>query len=137
MPRRRLSLLCLVTALLLPIGVSAEEEQASPASTTAYVEMKPSFVGTIGTGPRIQYLKADVALRTEDPAAVAKLEYHDPLIRNALVTLFARQTVDDLVSLEGKEALRARALEAVQTVLTEEEGAPLVDDLLFTNLIVQ
>ena len=135
MQRRRLSLL-LAAALLLPFTVSAEEDEA-PASQTAYVEMKPSFVGTIGTGPRIQYLKADVALRTEDPAAVSRIEYHDPLIRNALVTLFARQTTDDLSSMDGKEALRATALETVQAVLTEEEGAPLIDDLLFTNLIVQ
>jgi len=135
MKRRRFALL-LAAALLLPPVANAEEEETA-ASTTAYVEMKPPFVGTIGTGPRIQYLKADVALRTEDPAAVSKIEYHDPLIRNALVALFARQTIDDLVSLEGKEALRAKALEAVQGVLEEEEGAPLVDDLLFTNLIVQ
>ncbi|MEH6565835.1 MAG: flagellar basal body-associated FliL family protein [Halopseudomonas sp.] len=136
MHSRRLPLLFLAALLALPCSVGAAEEEA-PAQATAYVEMKPSFVGTIGTGPRIQYLKADVALRTEDPAAVAKIEYHDPLIRNALVTLFARQTADDLASLDGKEALRARALEAVQAVLTEEEGAPLVEDLLFTNLIVQ
>lgn len=123
-------------AALLPFMACAEEENAS-ASTTAYVELKPSFVGTIGTGPRIQYLKADVALRTEDSAAVSKIEYHDPLIRNALVTLFARQTAEDLASMESKEALRASALAAVQAVLTEEEGAPLIDDLLFTNLIVQ
>lgn len=135
MQRRRLSLL-LIAALALPFTVSAEEDEA-PANQTAYVEMKPSFVGTIGTGPRIQYLKADVALRTEDPAAVSRIEYHDPLIRNALVTLFARQTTDDLSSMDGKEALRATALETVQAVLTEEEGVPLVDDLLFTNLIVQ
>ena len=78
-----------------------------------------------------------MALRTEDQAAVSKIEYHDPLIRNALVTLFARQTAEDLASMESKEALRASALAAVQAVLTEEEGAPLIDDLLFTNLIVQ
>lgn len=132
---RRVSALFLA-ALLLPFAAIAAEE-AAPAGATAYVELKPSFVGTIGTGPRIQYLKADVALRTEDPAAVSRIEYHNPLIRNALVTLFARQTTEDLASMESKEALRATALEAVQAVLTEEEGAPLVDDLLFTNLIVQ
>ena len=31
----------------------------------------------------------------------------------------------------------AEALAAVRTVLEEEEGEPLVDDLLFTNLITQ
>lgn len=124
-------------ALLVSLSTSLLAETPAPAAGTQYIELTPSFVGTIGPGPRIQYLKADVALRANDPAAVARIQYHDPLIRNALVTLFGKQTADGLASLEGKEALRADALAAVRSVLEEEEGAPLVDDLLFTNLITQ
>ncbi|WP_341708188.1 flagellar basal body-associated FliL family protein [Halopseudomonas sp.] len=127
------SLLLALTLVASP--VLAQEDAAAP--TTQYVELKPSFVGTLGNGPRIQYLKADVALRTDDAAAVERIRYHDALIRNALVFLFSEQLPENLSSLEGKEALRASALAAVQKVLEEEEGDPLVDDLLFTNLIVQ
>ena len=129
----------LTTALLLSAllpAAHAEEEEAPPPQAQ-YVELKPSFVGTLGSGPRIQYLKADVALRTDDPAAVEQLTYHDPLIRNALVFLFSAQLPENLSTLESKETLRADALAAVQQVLEEEAGDPLVDDLLFTNLIVQ
>ncbi|UAW98225.1 flagellar basal body-associated protein FliL [Halopseudomonas nanhaiensis] len=125
------ALLCLV-ALSTPL--KAEEPVTAEPQ---YVELKPAFVGTIGPGPKIQYLKVDVALRVNQPAAVAKVQYHDPLIRNALVGLFARQSREALATLEGKEQLRAEALAAVRTVLEEEEGEPLVDDLLFTNLITQ
>ena len=126
-----LALLCLV-ALNAPL--QAEEPVAVEPQ---YIELKPAFVGTIGPGPKIQYLKVDVALRVNEPAAVDKVKYHDPLIRNALVGLFARQTREALATLEGKEQLRAEALAAVRGVLEEEEGQPLVDDLLFTNLITQ
>lgn len=122
-------------ALLVSLSTSLLAQ--TPAASTQYIELTPSFVGTIGPGPRIQYLKADVALRANDPTAVARIQYHDPLIRNALVTLFGKQTAEGLASLEGKETLRAEALEVVRSVLEEEEGAPLVDDLLFTNLITQ
>ncbi|GGE37028.1 flagellar basal body-associated protein FliL [Halopseudomonas oceani] len=125
----------LLALTLIATPVLAEEEAAAP--TAQYVELKPAFVGTLGAGPRIQYLKADVALRTDDPAAVERIHYHDALIRNALVFLFSEQLPENLSTLEGKEALRASALAAVQKVLEEEEGDPLVDDLLFTNLIVQ
>lgn len=128
-------LAALLLSALLPVA-HAEEEEAPPPQAQ-YVELKPSFVGTLGSGPRIQYLKADVALRTDDPTAVEKLHYHDALIRNALVFLFSAQLPENLSTLEGKETLRADALAAVQQVLEEEEGDPLVDDLLFTNLIVQ
>jgi len=64
-------LAALLLSALLPVA-HAEEEEAPPPQAQ-YVELKPSFVGTLGSGPRIQYLKADVALRTDDPAAVEKL----------------------------------------------------------------
>lgn len=132
-PRTILYTLLLLLACALP--VQAQENAAAP--TAQYVEMNPSFVGTIGPGPRIQYMKVDVALRANDPTAVERIQYHDPLIRNALVSLFGRQTPEGLASLEGKEQLKVEALETVRAVLEEEEGRPLVDDLLFTNLVTQ
>lgn len=107
------------------------------ASAVEYVELAPSFVGTIGPGPRIQYLRVDVALRASSAEAVSRIEHHDPLIRNTLVSLFARQTAEDLASMQGKEALRSEALEQVRAVLEAEEGQALVSDLLFTNLLTQ
>ena len=124
--------LSLVFSLTLPAHAATESPGPSP-----YVDLKPSFTGTIGPGPRLQYLKVDVALRATDAAAVSRIEYHNPLIRNTLVTLFARQSPEELAGLEGKERLRSEALEAVQQVLEEEEGQPLVTDLLFNNLITQ
>lgn len=113
------------------------QAQDTPVAAAQYVELKPSFVGTVGPGPKIQYMKVDVALRANDPTAVPRIEYHDPLIRNALVSLFAHETLESVATLEGKEALRSKALAAVREVLEEEEGTPLVDDLLFTNLVTQ
>ncbi|MFZ2289278.1 MAG: flagellar basal body-associated FliL family protein [Halopseudomonas yangmingensis] len=125
----------LITVLLLGSLLSTP---ALAQTAPQYHELSPAFVGVLaGSGARIQYLKADVALRINDPAALARVQYHDPLIRNELVSLFGQQTRETLDSLEGKEALRATALERVRAVLESEEGQPLVDDLLFTNLITQ
>lgn len=127
----------LITALLLGSLLSLPALAQTPPSAQ-YHELTPSFVGVLaGESARIQYLKADVALRINDPAALARVQYHDPLIRNELVSLFGQQTRESLETLEGKEALRAAALERVRAVLESEEGEPLVDDLLFTNLITQ
>lgn len=131
----RTTLYALVLFVAAALPAQAQDEAAAPAAQ--YVELSPSFVGTIGPGPRIQYMKADVALRANDPTAVERIQYHDPLIRNALVSLFGRQTPEGLATLEGKEQLKAEALETVRAVLEEEEGRPLVDDLLFTNLVTQ
>ena len=81
--------------------------------------------------------EADVALRVTGDAAAAAVKHHEPLIRNQLVGLFAQQGVDDMSSVEAKEKLRQEALKQVQQVLETEEGKPIVEDVLFNNLIVQ
>ncbi|MFX7849388.1 flagellar basal body-associated FliL family protein, partial [Acinetobacter baumannii] len=40
-------------------------------------------------------------------------------------------------TVEAKESLRQEALKQVQQTLEQEEGKPLVTDLLVNNLIVQ
>jgi flagellar FliL protein len=67
----------------------------------------------------------------------AKVKHHDPLIRNQLVMLFSQQTEATMSAPGARETLRAEALKQVQEVLTQEEGKPLVEDLLFNNLIIQ
>ncbi|WP_432805849.1 flagellar basal body-associated FliL family protein [Klebsiella pneumoniae] len=53
------------------------------------------------------------------------------------MALFTQQTVDNMSNVEAKEHLRQEALKQVQQVLEAEEGKPIVEDLLFNNLIVQ
>jgi len=132
----------LLLALLLPFALfaQAEEEEkegeaAKPAA--AYVTLFPALVGNFGPGPRLQYYKADIALRVSGSEAETKVAYHEPLIRNQLIELFSQQTQESLATLEAKEALRQEALRLTRQVLEQEEGQPLVEDLLFNNLIVQ
>ncbi|MBB3102623.1 flagellar basal body-associated protein FliL [Azomonas macrocytogenes] len=128
-------LLCLVAGAFV---VQAEEEAAKgQANKVSYVSLFPALVGNYGTGPKLQYYKADVALQVTGEEPAKQVKYHEPLIRNQLVMLFSQQTEDTLGSIEAKERLRQQALKQVQAILTQEEGKPLVDDLLFNNLIVQ
>ncbi|MNR31605.1 flagellar basal body-associated protein FliL-like protein [compost metagenome] len=73
---------------------------------------------------------------TGDEAARA-VRHHEPLIRNQLVALFTQQSVDTMGNVEAKEKLRQEALKQTQQVLNDEAGKPIVEDLLFNNLIVQ
>lgn len=117
--------------------VYAQEEEAPVANApSAYVSLMPALVGNYGAGTKLKYYKADIALRVK-AENVAKVEYHEPLIRDTLIQLFAQQTDEAMSSNEGKEAMRQAALLQVQNALKEEEGEILVDDLLFNNLIVQ
>jgi len=129
----------LVLALLLPGMALAAEEEKEGAPKVAYITLIPPLVGNyaLDGGPRLRVYKADVALRVTGDAAAAAVKHHEPLIRNQLVGLFAQQGVDDMSSVEAKEKLRQEALKQVQQVLETEEGKPIVEDVLFNNLIVQ
>ncbi|MCF4987328.1 flagellar basal body-associated FliL family protein, partial [Pseudomonas syringae] len=48
-----------------------------------------------------------------------------------------QQTFDSMSSAEAKENIRQEALKQVQRVMNDEEGKPIVEDLLFNNFIVQ
>ena len=127
----------LLLALSLPLPASAEEEEKAAVPQVVYHNLVPALVGNFGSGPKLKFYKADVSLRVNGAEAEAKVVHHEPLIRNQLVMLFAQQTEEGLSAPDAKEKLRQEALQQVQQVLSQEEGQPLVEDLLFNNLILQ
>ena len=132
----------IVLALALPTAVVASEaakEGGNAAPKVAYLGMTPPFVGNyaLDGGPKLHVYKADIALKVTGAEAEAAVKRQDPLLRNQLVALFAQQTSDSMSNVEGKEKLRQEALKQLQQVMNDEEGKPIVEDLLFNNLIVQ
>lgn len=128
-----------LSALLLALTFSwtvFAEEGAPISSPTAYVNLFTAIVSNYGAGNKLKYYKADIALRVKADS-VDTVKYHEPLIRDQLIQLFAQQNDEDMNSHVGKEAVRKAALQQVQQVLSQEEGSALVEDLLFNNLVVQ
>jgi flagellar FliL protein len=68
---------------------------------------------------------------------MAKLNQHLPLIRNQLVLLFGSEDFAALMSPEGKEALREKAGLAVKALMEKEVGDPVIESVLFTNMVLQ
>jgi flagellar FliL protein len=135
------ALIAVLLALSLPVLAFASESESEgeegKAPAVAYIGLVPALVGNFGAGPKLKFYKADIALRVTGAEAEAKVKHHEPLIRNQLVMLFSQQTDESMGAAGAKETLRQEALKQVQDVLNQEEGKPLVDDLLFNNLIIQ
>ena len=128
----------MVLALMLPAAAMAEEAKAGEPKVS-YITLSPPFVGNyaLDGSPKLRVYKADVALRVTGDAAATAVKHQEPLIRNQLVALFTQQTVETMSNVDAKEKLRQEALKQVQQVMEAEEGKPIVEDLLFNNLIVQ
>ncbi|RMV70848.1 Flagellar basal body-associated protein FliL-like protein [Pseudomonas caricapapayae] len=129
----------MLLALSLPVMSQEEAKEEGGAPKAAYVSLTPPFVGNyaLDGGPKLRVYKADIALRVTGADAEAAVKRNDALIRNQLVSLFTQQSVDSMSSAEAKENIRQEALKQVQRVMNDEEGKPIVEDLLFNNFIVQ
>jgi len=129
----------LMLALSLPVAAMAEEAKEGEAPKVSYISLSPPFVGNYGLDgtPKLKVYKADVALRVTGEEAVKAVKANEPLIRNQLVALFSQQTTEAMNNVEAKEKLRQEALKQTQQVMNDETGKPMVDDLLFNNLIIQ
>jgi flagellar FliL protein len=148
-PRKRGKLLIGIAVLLLAAGgagawyflqpapTDAAVENAPSAAPPLYFVLDPGLVVNFEGGGRVRYLQLGIELQTRDPRALEALKLHAPVVRNNLILLLSGQSYEQLLTREGKEALRAAALAEVQAVLQERYGSPAVDTLYFTNFVMQ
>lgn len=113
------------------------EPPPPPKQPAVYYPMQPVFVVNFESQGRQRFLQAELNLMLRDKDVVPALELHMPAIRNSLVMLFSGQIYEDLQTAEGKELLRQQALLSVQEVLQQEIGKPGVEQVLFTNFVMQ
>ncbi len=116
----------------------AEEAKAEVKAPSEFIELNPPFVVNFEPGAAARFLQVAVQLKTRSPEMKEFLEHNAPTIRNDLLLLFGNKHVDEVSTLEGKEALRAAALEAVRHIISEEGGKPdELEAVLFTSFVMQ
>lgn len=152
-------IIIIVIAVLLAIGLSvggtlfflgkdddgADKAKAEAAAASAapvklpaiYEELAPAFVVNFNHQGRARYMQVSVALMTRDQAALDALKVHMPVLRNRLVMLFSGQDFASLITPVGKEMLRQQATASVQELEQKETGKVSVEQVLFTNLVLQ
>ncbi|HWK75269.1 MAG TPA: flagellar basal body-associated FliL family protein [Povalibacter sp.] len=116
----------------------AEKVPAKPKGPALYVKMDPPFVANFEAKGLVRFLQVSVEIMTRDPVTSELLKQHDPMIRNDLLMLFGNQQYENISTSEGKDRLRAQALEAVKKIIGQEGGdARKVEQLYFTSFVMQ
>ena len=139
----RLGGLALCLGLFAATGVTQEAEgggaSAEGATGSRYFQITPSLVTNYGVARegKLRYVRADVTVRVSDGGATKSMEYHAPWVRNQLLMLLSRQEEVDLVTPTGRDKIRRVALTDLRAFLKKETGKPCVEDLFFTNFLVQ
>jgi flagellar FliL protein len=147
-------ILLALVALLLAVGLSIGAtwylltRGEAPAETAAaavkpgkvaavYEPLMPAFVVNFPHQGRQRYLQVSMSLMGRDQASMDALKKHMPLLRNNLVMLLSSQDFEVLSSAAGKELLRQQVSASVQELAQKEVGQLTVEQVLFTNFVLQ
>ena len=76
-------------------------------------------------------------LMTRDAAGAEEIESHMPLIRNNLLMMLSDLDYATISSFSGKQKIRAEALAEVQSIMKEQTGDSVVEELYFTSFVMQ
>lgn len=133
----RTLLLLLLLSVTFPPAYAEETEEEGEAEPvgSVYFAIDPPFVTNYGGTNRLRYVKVEVTLKVEGDGGVAQVTHHMPQIRDAFLTLFSQQSSEDINSIEGKEALRAKSLEEISSILQDEDDKNHLQEVLFTNFV--
>ncbi|WP_426113174.1 flagellar basal body-associated protein FliL [Pseudomonas sp. DSP3-2-2] len=148
-------IIVLVVALLLAVGLSVgatwffmhkAESKPDPAAAAAetgvkhpaiFEAMTPAFVVNFNANGRQRYMQVSITMLARNQADLEALKVHMPVIRNNLVMMFAGIPFESLATPIGQEMLRQKATASVQEVAQKELGKTVIEQLLFTNFVLQ
>lgn len=105
--------------------------------SSPFIPLNPPIIVNIRDGDHVRHMQVIIEIKLTDPSKSQKLDLHKGPVRHELILLLSSQEAGEISSAKGKEQLRKDALAAVQKVLQDLEGEPVIEALYFTNFIIQ
>lgn len=133
------------TALILLFCSSLvmAQQAAAPAAPAkakvVYYGFDPDIVTNyVTTGQKsLGYVRVTMELMIKDEKFLPLVEHHEPMILNAIVSVFGKEQEDSIKSLTGREEIRIKILNQLNELMKKETGAAVVQDVLFTKYLYQ
>lgn len=130
--------------ILMQTNAPAESEAEEGAESSEPVEQMSLFVKiapfTVNLQPDSygnRLLYTGVTLQVGDEQTQVFLEERMPQVRSRLLSLFSGREANELISPDGKEQLRNDVLEMLRTPMSPSQPELALQDVLFTEFIVQ
>ena len=140
----RIQLISILLLLLIgtPFSQAEEKKAAPPPGTEAepaklYFQIEPPLVVNVNEDDVVRFLQIHTQIQYSDQLALAIIEKHMPAIRDSMIMALSGQPVKDIKTPQGKEKLRESTLHALQKVMTDITGKPVVDAVYFTGFVIQ
>lgn len=120
-----------------PQGAEDGTGHATPASAPVFVKIAPFTVNLQSDQFDDRLLYVGLTLRVADAGTQTRLEELMPLLRSRLLLLLSEQKDAELVAPGGKQALASQILALFDQPLTQPQAPLPVEEVLFTEFIVQ
>lgn len=85
----------------------------------------------------IRYLQVKVSIMSYDQEVINNAELNQPMLQDALLTLFSAQTLESVNTSEGRRTIQDQALTTIKTRLKEETGNDKLEAVYFTSFLLQ
>lgn len=110
---------------------------AAPAATAVeYVEIDQAFTSNLSDTGR--YLQVRLSLSHRGgPAVAGAIARHKPALASAILGVLGEAAEADVASRDAKDRLRARLKQVINDTLRKNGTVGGIDDVFFTNLVVQ
>ncbi|CAI8931089.1 flagellar basal body-associated FliL family protein [Methylocaldum szegediense] len=103
-----------------------------------YFTMEPAFVVNFKSNPDARLLQLGLSVASRNQAVIDTVKKHSPMIRNNVLLLLSAEEPAALRTAEGKEALRAELLKAINGVVLKQTGYKQgAEEVYFTAFIMQ
>ncbi len=118
-------------------AAAADPNAAAAKGTALYVSMPRPFIFNVpgASKDRLVQIKVQLLVRGSNNEETAKV--HIPLIESTLLRTFSTSNAEELITVEGKENLKKKALKEVQEALVGVAGSEVVEEVLFTGFVMQ
>ena len=119
------------------VAAKPTPRQAKPAAPDVhYFEVEKGFTSNLKEPDRYVEISLGLSTRGADPLG-EKLKAHDIAIRSVVLGILAEQSAENISTLQGKTQLQDQLKLALNRLLKEKTGKASIDDVYFTNFIVQ
>jgi flagellar FliL protein len=114
----------------------AEVKKKAPEGPPVYHAFEPLIVN-FGESGELRFLQITVEVMARDPKAIAAVQANTPFLRNNLLLLIGSRDLQQLLTREGKEQLRALALAEVRAALKKVSPESEIEDVYFSSFVMQ
>jgi len=124
-----------------PIELAAAEtekaEKKEPLEPAQYAPLDPPFVVSFDEEDGTRYLQLQLQAMARSEKTIEEIKKHAPALRNSILFLLGGYKLEELTTLAGKEKLRAELTTKANEVLAKNGSEGQIEELYFTNFVIQ